>query len=160
MDFVLWPHNAAHWHVVLNHIPIVGFFFAFLVLLLSEFSSCSAWRKVGWFLVIVSAAFLYPVYQTGEQAHEMVSKLENVLPPQIDHHEEKAIMAIWCSGITGVLALLAFFAEGVKGKCLIRPFRLIILLGVFCSLAFFSYTAFEGGLIRHPEFMEQVKPPH
>ena len=153
-----WPLNAAHWHLVVNHLPIVGFVFAFLVLALSEFSACSAWRKVGWFITFVAAAFLYPVFETGEHAYDLVKKLEGVAASQIDRHAEKAILAIWCAGITGGLALLAFIAEGVKGKCLIRPFRFLILLGVFSSLLFFAATAYEGGLIRHPELKEQTKP--
>ncbi len=138
---------------------MVGFFFAFLVLVLSELSSCTAWRKVGWFLIIVSAAFLYPVHETGENAHEMVSKLENVTETQIDRHEEKAELATWAASIAGVLALFAFLAEAIKKICLIRPFRLIILLSLFTSLVFFYFTAYEGGLIRHPEFMELLAPP-
>lgn len=157
MDFG-WP-NVAHWHLILNHAPIFGFFFAFIVLVLSEFSSCSSWRKVGWFLVFLSAALLYPVFETGEHAYEMVSKLQGVMEGQIQHHADKAILSVWCGGVTGVLALLAFAGEGIKKKCLIRPFRWIILLGVFSTLLFFFFTAYEGGLIRHPEIMEMSSPP-
>jgi len=151
-----WP-NVAHWHLIVNHAPIFGFLFAFLVLLLSEFSSCSSWRKVGWFLTILSAGLIYLAYQTGENAHDMVSKLVGVSQDQIDAHFQKAQMAAWCGGITGALALIALIAEWVKNNCLIRPFRLIILMGVFASLVFFQFTAYEGGLIRHPEIMEQPK---
>jgi len=152
-----WP-NVAHWHLIVNHAPIFGFVFAFLVLLLSEFSSCSSWRKVGWFLTILSAALIYLAYETGENAHDMVSKLVGVSHNQIDAHLQKAQMAAWCGGITGALALIAFIAEWVKNNCLIRPLRLIILLGVFASLVFFQFTAYEGGLIRHPEIMETPPP--
>jgi len=152
-----WP-NVAHWHLIVNHAPIFGFLFAFLVLILSEFSSCSSWRKVGWFLTVLSAALIYLAYETGENAHDMVSKLTGVSHDQIDVHLQKAQMAAWCGGITGALALIAFIAEGVRNKCLIRPFRLIILLGVFASLVFFQFTAYEGGLIRHPEIMEENQP--
>lgn len=160
MDLGILPHNAAHWHVALNHIPMVGFFFGFLILGLSEFSSCTSWRKVGWFIIFVAAVFLYPVVETGEHAEEMVSKLENVIATQIHHHEEKAELAVWCAGITGVFAFIAFIAEAIRNNYLIRPFRLIILLGVLSSLVFFLFAAYEGGLIRHPEFMELTTPPN
>lgn len=145
-----WP-NAPHWHLILNHFPIVGFACAFLVLLLSEFSSCSAWRKVGWFLAIFSGAMLIPVFETGEHAAPIVRKLIDISKGQIHVHYHYAVLSVWTASITAGLALLAFLAEGIKKMCLARPFRLIILLGVFASLAFFGFTAYNGALIHHPE---------
>lgn len=156
-----WP-NDAHWHLITNHFPIMGFACAALVLILSEFSSCSAWRKVGWFLAFVCAAALYPTFETGEHAADMVSKLVGISKEQIDLHYNKAILSIWCAGLTGGLAFLAFAAEAIRKMCLARPFRLIILLGVFASLVFFGFTAFEGAKIHHPEISLPAAPsePH
>lgn len=156
-----WP-NAAHWHLLINHFPIMAFACAFLILFISEFSTCCAWRKVGWFLTFVAAASLYLIFATGERAADMVSKLEGISKDQIDLHYNKAILAIWCAGVTGVLALLAFLGEAIRKMCLARPFRWIILLGVFSSLVFFTFAAYEGANIHHPEIkLPAVSPePH
>lgn len=142
--------NAAHAHLILNHWPIFGSLFVFLLLVLA------AWRKsddmvwaalVGAVLVALGTI---AVYLTGEPAAEVVEHLPGVAERLIEPHEEAALIAMILTELTGVVALAGLIL-GRRSKHMMR--RAGIGTGVLSLvvLGAMAWTANAGGKIHHEE---------
>jgi len=60
--------DLVHLHLMLNHAPVLGVIFGFLVLLAGTVSRSKAIAGVGLGLLIVAGILAIPVYLTGEPA--------------------------------------------------------------------------------------------
>ena len=68
--------NAAHWHLVLNHIPLIGIGFVALLMVIAFLRKSSELVSVSMVLAVIVALFAIPAYLTGEPAEEVVSRIE------------------------------------------------------------------------------------
>lgn len=144
--------NAAHWHLAMNHIPVVGVGFAACLL------AFALWKKrtelfgvcLGAFVVL--AVLTVPVYLTGEPAEEAIMEMPGVEVDEalVGPHESAAMFAFIGIGAIGVVALGGLIA-GRKAPLPPRP----VVIGVFVlsliEAAILIRTANLGGHIRHPE---------
>lgn len=142
--------NAAHLHLVVNHLPVAGMFFGGLVLLVSLFLRKREVAMTGLGLVALAAILAIPALLTGEGAEEIVEELPEVSHRLIHAHEEAAETAFWIVEIIGAFALFSLWWLLKKSD---YPFYLLlantlIALGALFMLAQVGNT---GGKIRHPE---------
>jgi hypothetical protein len=148
--------TEAHWHLLFNHMPIMGSFFGFIILTAGIFMKQPMVRKTAYCVLIFSSLLTLPAFFSGEGAEEMIEELPNISHQLIHEHEESAEFALWLSEILGILAGVSLFLEQTKNKLasLMSILTLILNLGTFASM---SFVGNSGGEIRHPEIRNQLK---
>lgn len=152
------PVNSAHWHLVLNHVPVLGSFLGLILAAYMYYRGKTAWDSVvlWWFLAI--GALAIPVYLTGEPAEELVEGVAGVSHDAIEHHEEWAMWAFAMQELTGLFTVgVLLYRNFVRHPGhWIRP----TLLGlVLITAGLMGYTAALGGRIHHPEIRPGYTPP-
>ena len=141
--------NAAHIHLLINHVPVIGTLFALLLLVAAlPRHDTSRARTALWMLVGLGIAAV-AVFLTGEPAEEAIEQLPGVEEALIESHEEAALAA------TIALAALGTFALGALWWFRRRSLpRWVVLAGTAGTLAvagMMAWTANLGGQIRHTE---------
>ena len=148
--------NAAHFHLLVNHLPIVGSFIGFLLILYSSLiQKDTSNLKAGLVILTLSCLSILPVYFSGEGAEEIVEHLEGVSHDKIEEHEEIAELGLYASLFVGMLGLMTYISirrGGNKAKLLTSA----TLFGAALLSVLFVLIGHTGGEIRHQE-IEQEK---
>ena len=142
--------NDAHWHLVVNHFPIIGTILALGILITGLFLNNNSVKNTAYILFIVAAIFAVFSMQTGEGAEEMVENFPEIGKAIIHEHEElaeKLALVLYAMGGLSLLALFLNFIKNTKEK-LVSFF--ILGLGV-ASLFLIQKVGTTGGEIRHTE---------
>jgi len=142
--------NDAHWHLITNHIPVLGIPFVLLLLLWGLLRGQKDVRSaalLGFFFVALATI---PAFLTGHEAEEVVEHMAGVHAARIHEHEEAAELAFYLTEALGAFALLALFL-GRGGRRMAKwVLPLLLLLALACSFLM-ARAAFLGGHIHHPE---------
>ena len=148
--------NAAHYHLILNHIPILATFFSIAVLIWGMVANNKSIKLVALVGFIVAGISVIAVFQTGESAEEIVEEIAAVTHESIENHEEAADVAQWLTIILGAggLAGLVMLAKSVKG---LSRFLWVLLVYAIVTATSLAYTANLGGEIRHSEILESTE---
>lgn len=149
--------NAAHIHLVLNHVPILGFAFGFLLLAWARWRNSEETARAVLALFTVVGLTSIAVFFSGEQAEDVVEGLAGVSHDAIEVHEEFAELAMIVSVIVAAAsagALVAFWKRALPGW--VTNVGLVAGLVTFGMLA---YAGFQGGQIHHQEIREGALPP-
>ena len=141
--------NAAHLHLLLNHAPVFGVFFALGLLGLGRLRRSEELSRLGLVALVLSAGAALAAMLTGEPAEEAVEHLVGVTERAIHAHEEAAELAAVVTYAAGGIALAAllFFRRRGLGPRL----TMLALLVAFAAFGLMARTANLGGQIRHPE---------
>lgn len=143
------PLDAAHLHLILNHLPVIGAPLALLLLALGWIRRSGELVNVALALAVALAVATGIVYLTGEPAEEQVEHASWFQERLTERHEEQ-----------GDFALVAMLATGAAaGAALIfrrRPRAFAWLLrgtaaGLVAGTVLLGWTAWSGGQIRHDE---------
>lgn len=140
--------NAAHWHLIMNHLPVLGTVFGILLLAYGFVRKSDELKQTALGVFVFSALLTIPVYLTGEPAEEIVEHLAGVSEAIIEQHEDWAFYSLILMELTGALALINLISFGRSfGKKLVVVTALASLL----ALGSILWTANLGGKIRHSE---------
>jgi uncharacterized membrane protein len=141
--------DAAHIHLMLNHVPVVG---APLLLLLLSIGFLRGSRElvgVSLALTVALAVMTGLVYLTGEPAEELVEHAPWFREALVETHEEHATVSLVAILATGVLSTAALILRG-RPSAGLRLARLA-WAGLVLSTVLLGWTAWSGGQIRHEE---------
>jgi MYXO-CTERM domain-containing protein len=142
--------NAAHLHIMLNHIPVFGSLFAALLIAWGLLRKSEDVLRLGLALAVVVGVATWGVQLTGEPAEGVVEHLADVSRRMIHAHEEAADWATYTIAAAGLVSLLALLMVRRRH----RAGRGLSILALVISLVGFaaaSRAALLGGEIRHPE---------
>lgn len=142
--------TAAHFHLMLNHIPLLGLFFGAVLLAYGLWRDQDDVQRVSLGLLAAAGLAAIAVYLTGEPAEEVVEGLAGVSHDAIEAHEEVGLYALIASLATGVVSLGALL-YGLLRQRLVRWTVILALVLAVLSAGVIGYTANEGGKISHPE---------
>lgn len=151
--------DLLHIHLALNHVPVIGVVFGFLILLGGVIGRSRAISGVGSALIVVAALVAIPVYLTGESAEEVAEKMPGVTDSVISQHESAAGLSlglIIASGVAALGALLFSKARPSKVRGIFVVATLLISLVAGTSML---RTANLGGQVRHTEIRDGVAQP-
>jgi hypothetical protein len=144
--------NAPHWHLAINHLPVVG---VFLVLLLLGYALVRGRDELygvtlGAFVLLALATV--PVFFTGRSADDALMELAGAeVDDKLVHiHEAAANVAFAGVGVLGVVALAALWV-GRKLPRISRGAAAVVFLLALVETALLGRAANLGGNIRHPE---------
>lgn len=154
--------NAAHFHLIFNHIPLVGLGIAGVLLIIALLMRHKFMINLSLVFVIAVALFALPAYLTGEPAEEIVEGVPGISEQLIETHEEAAEKAFYFLEALGVLAILTLIARRFSAKTG-NVLTLLTLLGIIAGGGLTAWTANLGGKINHPEIrsdtLESISSP-
>ncbi len=142
--------NSAQLHLALNHFPIAGMFFVFLLLSVAFILKKKEMIFSGMIIAILSGVFIFALDFTGDGAEEMVENKAGVTKSLIHEHEEAAEKALILVVLTSLLAVGWMVADKFK-KAWCSKLDKSVLVFSFVSLIFIANAAHLGGMIRHDE---------
>lgn len=142
--------SAAHVHLILNHIPLLGFIFGTVLLAYGLWRTEEGVQKASLGLIAVAGLSTIAVYLTGEPAEEVVEGLAGVSHDAIEAHEEVGIYGLIAGIATGVIALGALGYSLLRLR-IVRWTAWLSLVLALLSTGVMGYTANLGGKISHPE---------
>ena len=142
--------SAAHIHLLLNHIPILGSIFGLLLLLYAMWKGSDELKRACFGIFVVTALLTIPVYLTGDGAARIVQDLPGVSGDIIARHDDAATITIIAIELLGAVSLLSLWlsrkAERIAGWMLVS-----VLLLALISSGLGIWTGGLGGQIRHTE---------
>lgn len=150
--------NYAHWHLMLNHIPILGSAIGAFVMLWGFVRKSSEVQRVAMVLFVVCAIATYPTNRTGHRSERIVKAHPEANAAGIDEHEESADWAIAGAYTLGGLSLIGLIWSVKKPELPMWLPALILLAGLFTA-ATMARTGYLGGKIRHTEFADPNPAP-
>lgn len=149
--------SPVHFHLLLNHLPVLGAIFGTTLLVLSFFLEGSQLARVALGTLAVAALFSVPTYLTGDPAAETVVGLPGVTGAVIEPHEEMATLSFIVIVVLGIAALAGLLLFAWRERLPVWFLGSILGLSVVVS-GMMAWTAYLGGEIRHTEIRpgEQV----
>lgn len=142
--------TTAHLHLLVNHLPIIGFFLAIPLLGLAVLRRHERGPLIGALgVVVLSAAGGGIALATGEPAEELVEGLPGVQEAAIERHEERAEFATVLAALSAVGAVGVAWAAR-RGPTPLAP-TLALTASVVVTAGAMAWTGQAGGLVRHTE---------
>ncbi|MGD9728785.1 MAG: hypothetical protein AB7P76_11340 [Candidatus Melainabacteria bacterium] len=149
--------NYAHWHLMMNHFPILGMVFGVILWVIAMRTNQPLLYRtaLGWFIAL--AVLALPVYFTGQNSHEILHGLPGITDDVIDIHEQWGTYTLIVSLMTGILALIGFI-QLKKSEQLSSVLKSLIPFLVIVTAGIAFYTGHLGGQIRHTEIRPGFVP--
>lgn len=142
--------NAPHWHLAINHIPVVGVFLVLLLLGYALVRGRGELYGVSLGALVFLALVTVPVFYTGRSADDAMMDIGDVDEKLVDLHEAAAKIAFIGIGVLGTIALVVAWM-GRKLPHISRGTAALIFLLTFAETVLMGRAANLGGNIRHPE---------
>jgi len=142
--------NEAHFHLVVNHLPIVGILIGLLVLVTGFLLKKSEVKIMALGIFVFSALASMAAFYSGEGAEEIVENIPGISETLINQHEEVAELFFTVILILGGISLVMMFLEINKSKFSKYGFILVILLALAAGVLA-KNVGTTGGEIRHTE---------
>lgn len=146
--------DAAHLHLLTNHIPILLTFLSVAMLIWAVISKKSEHYKIAFIGFIIAGFAVLVVFQSGEDAEDIVEEIAGVTHDSIEAHEEAADIAWWLTVILGAGGIAGLFMNKKKQKGF-KPFVWILLVYALLTAGYLAYTGNLGGYIRHTELSDE-----
>jgi len=141
--------NEAHFHLVVNHLPIVGILIGLLVLVMGIILKKPEVKVTALGIFVFSALASIAAFYSGEGAEEIVEKI-GISETLINKHEESAELFFTIILILGAVSLVTMFLEIKKLKLSKFGFILVILISLTAGVLAINVGT-TGGEIRHTE---------
>lgn len=144
------PQNAAHWHLIMVHMPAAGLLFSLVLLWIASAFKDGRFQRVALVFLILTAVATIFTARSGEGAEEIVEHMRGMDKELIHEHEEAAELAVKLLVGIGVLALILLTVTAKQPKLSGKLVLLITVLGIGLSGYLFNVGKL-GGQIKHPE---------
>lgn len=142
--------DAAHLHLILNHLPVLGTLFGTLLLVAALALKKPDLRVAALVTLVLAGGSSWPAFATGHEAEEIVEHQANVSHAAIELHEEAAEWANRAALVMAVLALAAL-VSGARRPTTAGALAVVTLVAGVLVTAMMARTAFLGGAVAHPE---------
>lgn len=143
--------NTAQWHLLLNHLPMIGTVVGTLILIAGFLlKNNETIKQTALGVFVFSALAAIPSFLTGEGAEELAEKLPGVSETFIETHEDLAKLFLIVMLLLGGLSLLTLWASMFKRKFASALFFLVLFLAIG-TCVFAKQVGTSGGEIRHTE---------
>lgn len=146
--------NAAHFHLILNHIPVILTILSIVMLIWAGFSKNREHFKIAFIGFIIAGVAIVFVFQSGENAEGILENVPGVSGSSIEAHEEAAEVTRWFSLVLAAGGIAGLVMQGKQGKYW-RSFVWVFLFVSLITAGLLIYTASLGGQIRHIEILQQ-----
>lgn len=151
--------NAAHFHLMVNHLPIVGVLIGVLTLIAAVLTKKSDVRLVAYGIFIFSALSSIAAFASGEEAEEIVEHIAGTSHELIHEHEEVAEAFYALVLVLGGLSIGGIIANIKQLKFARLVAWLVLGLSIATTIVGFQ-TGNTGGEIMHAEIREGASVEH
>jgi hypothetical protein len=151
--------NAAHLHLVINHIPVILFPAGLLLLVYALITEDDKIMRVSLGVFFLVALATVPVYVSGLHADRLLDGVPGVCDPAIDIHRAAALKSMLVAELLGLFSIVVLMAYR-NAVTLPKWSQGIALALAFIVAGLMTFTSYLGGHIRHPETFPNWKPPH
>jgi hypothetical protein len=138
--------NLAHVHLLLNHVPTIGFGFGIGLLVASLVRDSADLRRASYVVFVVVALVAIPTYLSGNAADFVLRTQRELLQDVVTAHQNAAMLALIPMEIVGLVSWLALW----QSRRWHQPAVLALSIVTFVLMA---RAANIGGQIRHPEIV-------
>ncbi|MCB0516396.1 MAG: hypothetical protein R2798_02930 [Chitinophagales bacterium] len=142
--------NAAHFHLIVNHFPIIAPIIGICVMLGGIILKSETVKRTAYCIFVIGAISAIFASLSGEGAEEVVEHLPGIDKHYIHNHEEAAETLAFLLYILGGLSIFGFYAS-LKNKAFAKFMPLVTLVFSLVVLFFAQKTGTTGGEIRHIE---------
>ncbi|MEQ8237995.1 MAG: hypothetical protein RIA69_02225 [Cyclobacteriaceae bacterium] len=142
--------NNAHFHLVVNHLPMVGVLIGLLVLITGFLLKKTEVKQTALGIFIFSGIASIFAFYTGEGAEEVVENMTGISETLIHTHEEYAESFFTITLILAGLSLIGLLAKFIHFKYT-HYLMLLILIVAISDIIIAKYVGTSGGEIRHTE---------
>lgn len=133
--------DAPQLHLLLNHVPLFFPLIATLLLASAFIFRSKDLRIASYWLFVVAALFVIPVYKSGERAEHTIKNYPGSSRALIHDHERSAKPAALLLELIGVTSLLLLFVRKLRGSTLISS---SLLVAAILLIALMARTAHLG----------------
>ena len=142
--------DTTHLHLLLNHVPTIGFVVALGFYIVSFIGKSDHLKQASLVLMVGIAFLTIPTYVTGNAAWNHIQNLDEMHQSAVETHEGAAFLAMVAIQITGALAFLGLWSLRRTGELSSAATAVIF---IFAAVAFVlvAGAANLGGEIRHTE---------
>lgn len=140
--------NAAHWHLLVNHLPIIGGLFGIIILLWGIIRKNASIINLSLLLFVTCAVFSVIASQTGESAEAYLKNLKAIDEIYLERHVAAADIANYGMIALGALALITLIFERIRNQKFMPYIILLVSIAVFVLMA---RAGNLGGEIMHKE---------
>lgn len=149
--------NATHFHLLLNHFPIIGTLIGTIIIIYGFIANELKIKILSAYIIAAMSLIAVPVYLTGEPAEESIEHIKGISENSIELHEEAAEFAFILMSITGIVAIISIIVSKQK-PALTHKTLFVLLIFSFFSFAAMARVGYLGGKIRHTEINGNVSP--
>lgn len=142
--------DAAHLHLMINHLPIMGIPMVAGLLFWGLLRRSRDVLRTALGAAVIVAALSYPVFLTGEPAEEQLEDTAWLKERLVHEHEERAEAGLIAILLTGALGAVVLW-QSRAGRNVPTSTAGLTLAGLVVSAGLFGWSALAGGAIRHDE---------
>lgn len=142
--------NEAHFHLMVNHLPIIFPIVGVIVMIIGLIFKSDAVKQTAFLIFIIGSLTSIAAMTSGEGAEEVVENISGVTENYIEKHEESAELFSILTYILGGLSLIGLWAN-FKQKTFSNIANIVVLIFAFVLIYFGKETGTTGGEIRHTE---------
>ena len=135
--------NEAHLHLLINHIPVLGTLFGFLILLFGVVRNSKPLQQAALITFIIAVIATFSASSSGEGAEEIVEHIAGVEHKLIHEHEEIAEKAQWIMVILGLFSIGGLYLIAKQHKFQ-KIMLYIILIFALVETGIMSFVAKTG----------------
>jgi uncharacterized membrane protein len=150
--------NEAHFHLVVNHLPIIFPIVAVIIMITGLIYKSDAVKRTAFLIFIISSLTSIAAMTSGEGAEEIVENISGVTENFIERHEKSAELFSILTYILGGLSLLGLWAS-IKQKSFSNFLNIGILIFALVVIYFGKETGTTGGEIQHTEIRPDYQYP-
>jgi uncharacterized membrane protein len=146
------PWNWEHWHLLLNHFPIIGTIIALCLFVFAILAKNEEWKRASLGIFAFTAIMAILAFVSGNGAGLSLESRPGVTLQMVNRHEGAAELALFLMLITGALSLIALWEY--RGDS--RPSGWVIptiLLFAALTCGQMARTGNLGGVLSHPEVL-------
>jgi hypothetical protein len=138
--------NLAHLHLLLNHVPTIGFGFGIGLLIASLIRDSADLRRAGYVVFFGVALVAIPTYLSGNAADVALRTERELSKEVVIAHQNAAMLALIPMEIVGFVCWLALWQPR-------RWHQAAVLALSIVTFVLMARAANIGGQIRHPEIL-------
>jgi len=148
--------DTTHLHLLLNHVPTIGFVVALGFYIVSFIGKSDHLKQASLVLMVGIAFLTIPTYVTGNAAWNHIQNMDEMHQTAAETHEGAAFLAMVAIQITGALAFLGLWSLRRTGELSSAATAVIFIFAVV-SFVLVAGAANLGGEIRHTEIRGETE---
>jgi uncharacterized membrane protein len=142
--------NPAHYHLLINHFPIIGLFFGIGILIYGLIKKNSLLLNISYVIFIICMITGKVSMMTGDKAEHFIENISGFSHDLIEEHEESAENFMKIMYLLGLLSIAGLYVNFKKNKKA-HLISYLILLTSIVAVVLAKPVGTSGGEIRHTE---------